>query len=297
MPLFDPDVLKRFHYLALVARKAGGRSLLDAPRKKLPAGGTEVTSLRDYAAGDDIRAVYWTWCARRDELLTKVFEGSGDLHLYVLLDCSASMGLGRPSKFHVARQIAAALGYVALLNLDRLGVAAFADGLLADLPLLRHKTRLPRLLRFLEQLKPQEGRTDLARAAAAFIRRCQRHGPVVVISDLVDDQGFERGLDILRFGGYEPRVLQIHDPRQLDPGLLGDVELLDVEGGTVQTATITERAARRYCALVAEFRQTVRRYCGRCSIPLLQVACDTPEDDLLLRALGGKPVKHPVQWR
>ena len=90
------------------------------------------------------------------------------------LDCSPSMGLGRPAKFQLARQIAAALGYVSLMNLDRLVVAAFADGLAADLPPLRHASRILRLLRFLEELSPagQEDRSaarrrDVRAAAAA----------------------------------------------------------------------------------------------------------------------------------
>ena len=86
------------------------------------------------------------------------------------------MGLGRPAKFHLARQIAAALGYVSLMNLDRLVVAAFADGLAADLPPLRHASRILRLLRFLEELSPLGTRTDLLRAVEMFVRRPQRRG-------------------------------------------------------------------------------------------------------------------------
>ena len=60
------------------------------------------------------------------------------------------MGAGRPTKFHVARRIAAALGYLSLARLDRLGMASFADSLAGELPPLRHPTRFPRLLQGLE---------------------------------------------------------------------------------------------------------------------------------------------------
>jgi uncharacterized protein (DUF58 family) len=286
MSLFGPTILKRFHYLSLVSRRAGGSALLAAPRRKLLGGGTEMTGYRDYAPGDDYRQIYWTLCARRDEVLTKVFEGDADRHVYLLLDCSPSMGLGQPPKFHIARQVAALLGYVALLNLDRLGVAAFSDGLVAELPRLRHQSRLPRLLRFLDEMSLQGTRTNLAHAAEALTRRCQRHGPVIVLSDLYDPAGFRRGFDILRYRGYEPRLVQVHDPREDDPGLLGDVGLWDVETQDVRDVTITERAARRYCALLAEFRQSVRDYCSRQGIPCMQIACDAPEDEVLLRVLG-----------
>ena len=145
-----------------------------------------MTGHRDYSPGDDFHAIDWTLCARRNELYVKLFEGQSDRDVHLLVDCSPSMGLGRPAKFHLARQIAAALGYVSLMNLDRLVVAAFADGLAADLPPLRHASRVLRLLRFLEELSPLGAKTDLLRAVEMFVRRPQRQGPVVVISDLYD---------------------------------------------------------------------------------------------------------------
>jgi uncharacterized protein (DUF58 family) len=288
MTLFDSRSLARFQYLSLLTRQAGGRSLLAAPKRKLPAGGTEVTGLRDYSPGDDIRHVDWRWAARRDELLTKVFAGDVDLHAYILLDCSPSMGLGRPPKFQLARRIAAALGYVSLLNMDRLGVTAFAGGMVAGLPLLRGKTRIPALLQFLEHLSLQGTQTDLERAAGAFCRRCQRPGPVVVLSDLYDRRGFRRGLDALLHHGYEPRVVQIVDPGEADARALGDVELSDVESGASREVTITERAAARYRTLYAEFQDSVRRYCAERHVVGLQVACDAPEEETLLRVLGAR---------
>jgi uncharacterized protein (DUF58 family) len=289
MRLFDPGLLRRFHRLWLVSRQLGGSPLLAAPRKKLPAGGTEVSGYRDYAPGDDYRHIYWTWCARRDELLVKVFEGEADRHIYLLLDCSTSMGLGQPPKFQLARQIAAALGYVALLNLDCLSVGAFSDGLTAEVPALRHSSRLPRLLQFLEHLSPGGKRTSLARSAEALTRRPWRPGPCVVLSDLCDPDGFQHGLDLLRHRGYEPRLVHLLDPHEADPGLLGDIELLDVETQLARRVTITERAARRYRDAVAGFRRSVRDYCRRHGIVCMQVNCDAAEDDVLLGVLGGKP--------
>ena len=216
MPFF-PGLLKRTELLSLVRGAAGGSPLLAAARKKLPGGGTEVTGHRDYSPGDDFHAIDWTLCARRDELYVKLFEGQSDRDVHLLLDCSPSMGLGRPAKFHLARQIAAALGYVSLMNLDRLVVAAFADGLAAVLPPLRHPSRILRLLRFLEELSPPGTKTDLLRAVEMFVRRPQRQGPVVVISDLYDPAGFQRGLDLLRFYGYEPRLVHLSIPATPSP--------------------------------------------------------------------------------
>ncbi len=286
MPFFSPQLLKRTELLSLSAARTGGSPLLAAVRKKLPGGGTEVTGHRDYSPGDDFHAIDWTLCARRDELHIKLFEGQSDRDVHLLLDCSPSMGLGRPPKFQLARQIAAALGYASLMNLDRLVVAAFADGLAADLPPLRHASRILRLLRFLEELSPRGTKTDLLRAVEMFVRRPQRSGPVVVISDLYDPNGFQRGFDLLRFHGYDPRLVHLVDPSDAASALLGDVDLIDVESQTGMKVTITERTVRRYLALVAEFHNAVREYCRRRGIVYMPIPCDMAEDEVFLRVLG-----------
>ena len=249
--MFDSELLKRLHYLWQAA----------APRKK--SRGSEAAELRDYVPGDDYRDIDWIRCARHDELLTKTYQPVDDPHVYVLLDCSRSMGLGSPPKLGLARQIAAAVGYAALEGLARLSVAAFSDRIVAELPPIRHKTRAPKLLHFLGQIGLQDTPTDLKRTAEGLAGRYQRHGPVVVISDLYDRRGFQPGLDLLRLRGYEPRLVQIHAPREAEPEVLGELELFDVETETTRPVTITRRALRRYRELFGQFQESVRGYCAR----------------------------------
>ena len=239
MAEFDHDLLKRLQYLALLA---GGAAVAAGRARNCPAAARKY-SLRDYAPGDDYRHIDWAWCARRDELLTRVFEGYDDAHLYILLDCSASMGAGRPSKFHLARQIAAALGYLALSRLDRLGVAAFAD---AWWPIAAAAAQVA-----VRPAAAIPGRSSARKRADRFcplgcgLSPARRRGPVVVLSDLYDRHGFQPGLEILRYHGYEPRLVQIQDLHEAEPRLVGDVELLDVETQATRRVTITERMVRR----------------------------------------------------
>ncbi len=210
------------------------------------------------------------------------------------------MGGQPPSKFQVAGRVVAALGYAALCRADRLEVLGFADGLTAASPPLRHKSRWVRLLEFLAALDLQERQTDLARAAESFARSRPRRGPVVVVSDLLDPSGFYRGLEILRRHGYWPRVAHVFDPREAEPGAVGNVELLDAETGRCRQATITPRMQRRYRELVAEFHNSVRTHCRRQGIPLAQIDCTAPEGEIWSalqsspRPLGEGTVYEPV---
>ncbi len=291
--MVDTELLRRLEYLSLVARRVPGGGLLGYRPSRLPAGGTELTGRRDYSPGDDYRQVDWGICARHDELRTRQFQGEQDLHVYLLLDCSRSMGLGRWAKFDVARRIAAALAYVALAEGRRVAVAAFTGRIVAECPPIRGKSRILKLIRFLDRLSFEDGPTHLAQAAAQFVARYQRHGPAVVISDLLDSNpaaggGFRAGLDVLRSRGYSPRVVQLCDPAEARPETLGDVELFDVETQTTRQVTVTERDFERYIEVVRQFDESVRAYCAKYRIHRARISCDLPEDEFLLRAIGAR---------
>ena len=154
--------------------------------------------------------------------LLKRFQEEEDLHVYFLLDCSQSMAFGTPAKFDFARQVAAALAYIALADLDRVAVVGVrrrdrrrlpadarqgADPVAAEVPRRARRRRATA--------------TDLARVVTGFVHRTQRRGLAVVVSDLFDPGGFERGLDLLRHHRYEPHIVQIYDRREAEPDLLG----------------------------------------------------------------------------
>jgi len=285
MALFDSDFLKKLEYLSLVSRRVFRGQLLAQRRTMQLGGGIEFADHREYTPGDDFRYIDWNVFARHDELLLKRFQEEEDLHVYLLLDCSRSMAYGDPPKFDYARQVAAALGYIALADLDRVAVVAFAGDIVADFPLTRGKARILSLLKFLEGIEPQGTVTDLGRMARNFVHRGQRRGLAVVVSDLFDPNGFEHGLDLLRHHRYEPHLVQIFDRREAEPDLKGDVELLDVETGTIQKVTITERNLRQYRKIFTDYLESVGRYCNTYGIGGTRSSTEIPFDELLLRMM------------
>src|ERR687884_718739 len=174
--LFDSDFLKKLEYLSLVSRRVFRGTLMAQRRTMQLGGGIEFADHREYTPGDDYRYLDWNLYARHDELLLKRFQEEEDLHVYFLLDCSRSMAVGDPVKFDFARQVTAALAYIALADLDRIAVVAFAADIVADFPLTRGKGRILSLLKFLEGLEPQGEDTDLGRVVTGFIHREQRRG-------------------------------------------------------------------------------------------------------------------------
>jgi uncharacterized protein (DUF58 family) len=283
--LFDSDFLKKLEYLSLVSRRVFRGSILAQRRTMQLGGGIEFADHREYAHGDDFRYLDWNLYARHDQLMLKRFQEEEDLHVYFLLDCSRSMAQGEPPKFDFARQVTAALAYIALADLDRVAVAAFAGDIVADFPLTRGKARILALLRFLESLTPQGTQTDLARVATGFVHRTQRRGLAVVVSDLYDPSGFERGLDLLRHRRYEPHVVQLYDRREAEPKLLGDMELFDVETNTARKVTVTERNLRRYRKIFGDFQESIARYCRNYGLGCTRSSTEVRFDDLILKMM------------
>ena len=283
--LFDGGFLKKLEYLSLISRRVFRGSLLAQRRTKQMGGGIEFADHREYAAGDDFRHLDWNVYARHGDLLLKRFQEEEDLHVYFLLDCSRSMMFGNPPKFDLARQVTAALAYIALADLDRVSVVAYSQEIVADFPLTRGKDRILSLLRFLEKLEPQGTDTNLGRIVNSFVLRPQRRGLAVVVSDLFDPSGYERGLDLLRHRTYEPHLIQIHDPAEAKPNLLGEIELVDIETDSLRKVTITERALREYRRVFNEFQTGVAAYGKKYGLGCTQTTNDVNFEDLVLRMM------------
>ncbi len=286
MSLFDSEFLKRLEYLSLVSKRMFRGQLLAQRRTKQLGGGIEFADHREYSHGDDLRYLDWNVYARYGDLLLKRFQEEEDLHVYIMLDASPSMNVGQPStKFDYARHVAAALAYIALADLDRVGIYAYSNELMAEMPMTRGKDRVLSVLRFLDNLKISGTRTDLARAVRGLLNRAQRTGLVVIISDLFDQDDFKQGVDLLRHRRFEPHIVQLHTTDEAHPHMLGDVELQEVETGELRKLTITERKLQQYAELFQGFLAEIDAYCRAYSLSNTRATIDLPFDELIFRMM------------
>ncbi|MCE2753402.1 MAG: DUF58 domain-containing protein [Pirellula sp.] len=280
--LFPPDFLTKLEYLSIMSKRVFRGSLLAQRRTMQLGSGIEFSDHREYATGDDLRYLDWNVYARHGDLLLKRFQEEQDLHVYLMIDCSRSMGFGSPPKFDLARQLTAALAYIALADLDRIAVVAYANDIISEFPVTRGKARILALMKYLESLSTVGTDTNLSKAVQGLLHRGTRNGLVVVLSDLFDQNGFSRGFDQLRSRRFEAHVLQLHDPKEADPKLLGDAELEDVENGSIRMVTINERMLRRYKQLFTDHQTSVRDYCRRYGLSCTQSPSIVPFDQLMM---------------
>jgi uncharacterized protein (DUF58 family) len=283
--MFDSAFLKKLEYLSLVSRRMFPGQLLANRRARHLGNGIVFADHRNYHFGDDLRYLDWNVYARFGNELIRRFEEEKDLHIYFLLDCSKSMSAGSPNKFDYARHVTAALAYIALADLDRVCIAAFADKLYQIFPIIRGKQHILNVLRFLESLETVGNTTNLKTSMNEFVQRKQHAGLVVVIGDFFDPNGFKTGLDTLRYRNYEPHIIQIHDLYEAEPVMLGDLELHDVETGGNYEVTISESMTRLYKKKFASFLDEIRRYGIDNGLNCMISTTAVPFEEMILRML------------
>src|SRR5215467_4141464 len=166
-PLLDPEFLARLEQLELVSKKIFLGRLKGERRSKKKGQSVEFADYRNYVVGDDLRFLDWNLFARLERLFIRLFMEEEDLHFYVLIDNSLSMDFGDPTKLHYAKQVAAALGFIGLVNMDRVVVEVFNDRLTQTMPVARGRRSLWRLLDFLTKVEPA-GASDLAQSLRTF---------------------------------------------------------------------------------------------------------------------------------
>ena len=280
--LFDDEFQRKLDYLAMVSRRVFSGAMRAERRTKKTGSGVEFADHRDYTPGDDFRYLDWHAYQRFDRLLIRLYEEEEDLSIYFIVDNSSSMAFGDGDKLRHAKRLCAALAYVGLANLDRIAIVTATDEISGRMPSTRGKARIFRIFRFLRDVRA-EGTTDLGEAMKSFVAQHKRRGLAVLLSDLYDPAGFEKGINVLRYAKFEPFVLHIVDPTEAKPDLKGDVRVYDCETGDEREVTVTAKVLERYGKAYEEYLEEVRRFCTSRQVSYFRADVNIPFDELILR--------------
>ena len=279
---FDDDFQRKLEYLAIVSRRVFSGRLRAERRTKRSGSGVEFADHRDYQPGDDFRYLDWNVYQRLGRLLVRLYEEEEDLAIYLVLDTSASMGFAGGEKLRYAKRVVAALAYVGLANLDRVSIVTTSDRVLYRMPETRGKARIFKVFRFLREARAG-GATDLADALKTFVVQNKRRGLVVVVSDLYDPHGFEKGINVLRYNKFDPFVVHVVDPGEAKPKLHGDVLVYDCETGDEREVTVTAKVLERFAHAHARYVAEIERFCATHQVPYVAASVEVPFDELILR--------------
>lgn len=322
--LLDARLAARLGGVDIASRRTLMGKMKGERRSKRRGDSVEFADHRQYSVGDDLRRVDWNIFGRLDRLFLKLYLEEEDVSLLVVLDASASMDCGEPGKFLFAQRLAAALAYVGLSNLHRVGLSAIG-GTIAErrgedesaatgeagasrasdgsesadsegavthaLRDLRGRSRIHDAGRWLCALRPG----DAGSGGSRFGEACKRialhrrgKGIVVVVSDFLFKEGYESGLRALAGRGHEVFAIQVLSPQELEPTLGGDLRLRDVEDGDAPEVTISAPLLARYKANLRAYMDGLRLFCAQRGIVHVPVRSDASVESLTLDHLRAR---------
>ncbi|HMN42039.1 MAG TPA: DUF58 domain-containing protein [Phycisphaerales bacterium] len=292
-------------------------------RSKARGRSVEFEDFRPYVHGDDLRHVDWNVFARLDRFFIKIFQEEQDLALHIVLDASASMDAGTPNKLVYAQKVAMALGYLGLVNNNRVAMWIVGHGAVKRLPPLRGNTGVQRVAKFLieetsgdsggrmrgpatpladERPVPPRGFGSFTEAMRTIATTRTGRGVMVVLSDLLIPEGYQAGLSLLSGGasgagapGWDITLIQVLSPGEVDPlqerspsgerMVIGDLRLTDAETGRVAEVTVTTDLVHRYLDRLRAYQSGLHEFAAARGMQHLMVRSDADVTMLMLDEL------------
>ena len=210
--------------------------------------GMEFQEVREYSAGDDVRAIDWNVTARSGDLFVKKFTEERELTVMLLVDISASQFFGSTPRFKkdLAAELAAVLAFAAIRNNDRVGLVLFTDQVELYLPPRKGTSHVLRVISAVLSFPPRSRGTKLAPALEFLNRVAHRRAVAFLISDFLDS-GFERPLRVTA-RRHDLISVVIGDRRERDWPAVGLVDWTDAETGERRLADTSSAGVRRALA-------------------------------------------------
>ncbi len=282
--LLSPEIASRLAQLSILSRRMADARRRGRRKNRRPGGGAELLDTRPYVVGDDPRRIAWSAYARLERLVVRLAADEAPLRLALVLDTSASMRFGAPTKLRQATRIAAGLAAVALSGEDRVAAVASSSRGIVSLRAGGGRAGMAKLLGMLDELGA-EGTTDLSAAAAAATHAAGGRALCVILGDLLDPAGALAGARAARMRGHEVTIVEVLDPFEIEPGEIAGLDLEDDETGEI--VIMPRQGARAaYLEARAEHRDRVDEGAAELGAPVLRVTTAEPFDAVISNALA-----------
>ncbi len=255
----------------------------------------EFADYREYMLGDDIRRIDWNLYSRFEKYFLKLFTDERQMHVQIFLDCSASMEREAPRKAAYAVAFAAALGFLAVHNMDKVSFKLMKGDKCEDpFGTIVGKTTFFRAMSGLENLEFDDD-VDIGAAVTNCPDTGSNDGLSVIISDFMTDSDWKKAVDYLTFKKRQVLLIQVLTPEEDDPAYDGRVHLVDSEALGMEDPKnmklrITRSMLRAYQEALRDFRGELKSFCNSREAGFLSVITDRPVE----KALFGELLKVGV---
>ncbi|HEY3964330.1 MAG TPA: DUF58 domain-containing protein [Planctomycetaceae bacterium] len=285
----DAAVLSRLAAVPFFSRKPMQGSVSGRHPSPHRGSSVEFAEYRKYVPGDDLRRLDWRAYGRSDRFYVKEFEADTNLRCCLVLDTSGSMDFGSTgiTKIEYARRLAGALGYLALLQGDAVGLSCVANGIVRNVPPKRNPAHLTTVFDILEQAQPQND-TQLATVLHELAETIRQRALIVIISDLfVEPELLRSCLQHLHFRKHDVAALHLLDQQELDFNFRRPMRFIDMEGGPAVFAEPNE-IAERYHKVLGEYLTQLKQVMLESAVDYHRITIDEDYEKVLMRFLVGR---------
>lgn len=278
------ELIKKIKRIQIVTSRRADESFVGAYRSVFRGRGMEFDEVREYAWGDDVRAIDWNVTARTSVPHIKRYSEERELTVFLAIDVSGSQRFGSAGqlKAEMAAEVAALLAFSAIKNRDKVGALFFSDEVEKVLPPAAGPSHVLRVVREILLFEPKGHGTDVAGALHYLGRILKRRAIVLLVSDFLG-----RGLTDAELRAplsraalrHDVVAVRIRDPRELELPAVGLVRMRDAETGHEAIFDLASRRAReRYRQLAAERDAAFERVLARAGVDLVPLVVGQPYD-------------------
>lgn len=246
----------------------------------------EFADFREYQLGDDIRRIDWNLFSRFEKYFLKLFTDERQMNVQIFVDFSASMGKDNESKGTYTTAAAAALGFLAVQNMDRMSFHVMKDEK-AENP-FGSVVGKPAFFRAVSSLTEVEfdGDIDIEKCICNCPEVTENNGLTVIVSDFFTESNWKKAVDFLCYKKRQVLLIQVLTPEEADPMYDGRVNLIDSESVDLSDERnmkmrITKSMLDSYMRAFNEYSEDMREFCKKRDVGLVSVRTDAAIERVL----------------
>lgn len=276
--LFDQEFFTKLNNLAIAMNTRMTHGMGGGRKSNAKGTSVEFSDYREYIPGDDIRRIDWGAYGRLDKLYIKRFMEEKEGIFQIFIDTSNSMNFGEPKKSRIALQLAGALAYLVLNNLDRVYVSEMQESTLTQGKGRAGKQAFRQIMQELETIE-FDGKTNLNKAITS--RQYQGSGVSIVISDFFDEKGIEEAVKYLRYKKQQIILIQVLARQEIEIDGDGTVNLLDMETGEEVRLTLNRTTIEQYNQALQDMQNRLKALARKYEMSYIQMIADEPLEKFL----------------
>lgn len=270
------ELLKRVRKIEIKTRGLSRNIFAGEYHSAFKGRGMTFSEVREYRYGDDIRNIDWNVTARYNHPYIKIFEEERELTVMLMIDVSGSRNFGTVSKLkkNQITEIAAVIAFSAIQNNDKIGVLFFSNKIEKFIPPKKGRSHILHIIRELIDFQPEDKATDIARALEYMTNSIKKRCTCFVISDFIDERGFEHALTIAN-KKHDVVALRVYDQRENELPPVGLMYLTDAETGEHMWVDTSDKKLREnYKRYAFEREQGLENSFKRSGVDVANIRAD-----------------------